>query len=137
MTTISEKQLMERLGRVPLFSQASRSHLRALARAGKILTWPEGKEGVVQGATASAFYLILDGGVVVTRDEKPVARLNQDDFFGEAAMISGKPRNAAVTATTGTTLFALSRFAFRGAIKANPELAMKVMAALAERQAPI
>jgi len=137
MSGITEKQLMERLGRVPLFSQASARHLRAIARAGKIITWPEGKQGVVQGAKASAFYLILDGGVEVTRDDTPIARLNQDDFFGEAAMISGKPRNAAVTATTGTTLFALSRFSFTGAIKANPELAMKVMAALAERQAPL
>ncbi len=136
MADISNKELVKRLSRVPLFSKLTAKHLKHIAQHGKQLSWSEGKEGVVQGSNAHAFYLILDGSVEVTRDGDPVARMHNDDFFGEVAMLTGNPRNASVTATTDTDFFVLSRTAFTAAITGNPQLSMQLMAAMAERQGP-
>ncbi|MDW3177618.1 MAG: cyclic nucleotide-binding domain-containing protein [Acidimicrobiia bacterium] len=135
MVGYTEKQLVEELGKVPLFANASKKQLKTLANAGKVLTWPEGKVGVVQGSSAAAFFLILSGSVEVTRDGKPLARLNDNDYFGEAAMLTGNPRNAQVAATSETVLFALGRTAFARTVKHDGDLAMKVLATMSERLA--
>lgn len=134
MAGLSEKELSERIKRVPLYKNLSAKNLRAVVRLGKQIQWPEGKVGVVEGSKAHAFYLILDGGVEISRNGEAVARLHNDDFFGESAMISGGLRNASVTATTPTSFFVLSRTGFAGAVKTNPDLALQVMAAMVERQ---
>ena len=133
MADYSEKQLMEKLGNVPLFSTASKKQLKSIVNTGKIVTWPEGKIGVVQGSSAAAFFLILNGSVEVTRDEKPLARLNANDYFGETAMLTGDPRNAQVQATVETVLFALVRPAFARAVKEDADLAMRVLSTMADR----
>ncbi len=124
----------DRLARVPLFAKVSKKHLKALDQLGREINVAEGKTLVEQGSSARAFYLILEGGVEVTRDGSPVARLHQNDFFGESAMISGGVRNASVTATSDSRFYVLSRTAFAGAVKANPELSLQLMAAMVSRQ---
>jgi len=133
MVGYSEKQLMDELRNVPLFSNVSKKQLKSLANAGKIVTWPEDKIGVVQGRPGMAFFLILSGTVAVTRDGKPLARLNANDYFGETAMLTGDPRNAQVQATTDTVLFALGRPSFARTVKQDPDLAMRVLSTMADR----
>lgn len=134
MAAIAEKELIARLKRVPLFANLSTKHLKTIAKLGKEITWPAGQVGVAEGSRAHAFYLILDGGVEVTRAGKPVARLHQDDFFGESAMITGGTRNASVTSTVDSTFFVMSRTGFAGAVKANPDLALQLMSTMVARQ---
>lgn len=126
--------MAQRLKRVPLFANVSPKNLKTITRLGKQISWPEGKVGVEQGSRAHAFYLILDGGVEVTRDGTPLARLHESDFFGESAMITGGTRNASVTATSDAKFFVLSRTGFAGAVKSSPDLAMQLMATMVERQ---
>lgn len=133
MVGVSDKQLMDELKQVPLFSGVSKRQLKSLSQAGKVINWPEGKVGVVQGSSAAAFYLILSGSVEVTRDGKPLARLHDNDYFGEMAMLTGEPRNAEVTATAPTQLFALGRTAFARTVKHDGDLAMRVLSTMAER----
>lgn len=133
MVGVPEKQLMEELRQVPLFSGVSKKQLKSLAQAGKMITWPEGKVGVVQGSSAAAFYLIISGSVEVSRDGKPLARLHDNDYFGEMAMLTGEPRNAQVAATVSTQLFALGRPAFARTVKHDGDLAMRVLSTMAER----
>ena len=78
---------------------------------------------------------ILSGGVEVSRDGKSVARLYDNDYFGETAMLTGDARNAQVTATTDTVLFALRRMAFARTVKDDADLAMRVLSTMAERLA--
>lgn len=134
MAAIAEKEVIARLKRVPLFANLSTKHLKTIVKLGKEIKWPEGEAGVVEGSRAHAFYLILEGGVEVSREGKAVARLREDDFFGESAMITGGTRNATVTATTDSTFFVMSRTGFAGAVKANPDLALQLMSAMVARQ---
>lgn len=129
----SNKELEATLARTPLFGQTSSKQRKALAKAGKLLTWAEGKTGVEEGSKAAAFFLILEGAVDVDKGGTPVARLRDGDFFGETALLSGGARTASVTATTETQLFALGRPAFRSLVQNDPSLALAIMKAMAER----
>lgn len=136
MSETNHKQTAARLARVPLFSRASKKNLKAVAQLGKFVTWQEGRIGVAEGSRAAAFYLILSGTIEVVRSDAVVARLHEDDFFGESALLTGGVRNASVVAATDTELFALSKIAFNGVVRSNGDLALQLLAAMAERSAP-
>ncbi len=127
------KELEATLAGTPLFGQTTPKQRKALAKAGKLLTWAEGKKGVEEGSKAAAFFLILDGSVQIDKSGTPVARLREGDFFGETALLSGGARTASATATTKTELFALGRPAFRSLVQNDPSLALAVMKAMADR----
>lgn len=129
-----EKALVERLQRIPLFSGTTKKQRTALARLGKIVSWKEGNVGVTEGSKGVAFFLILDGAVEVTRDGQVLDQLRPGGFFGEVGLLTGAPRNASVTAMRDTTLFVLGRPAFAAGVKTDPDMALRLMAAMAERR---
>ena len=128
-----EKALVEHLQAIPLFSGTTRKQRTALARLGKVVNWKAGTVGVKEGSKGVAFFLIVDGTVEVRRDGRPLVRLRSGDFFGEAGLLTGAPRNADVVAIEDTTLFAIARPGFAGAVKSDPDIALRLMAAMAER----
>ena len=131
----SEKALADALAAVPLFSGATLKQRKTLSRLGKVQSWKEGREVVSEGSKGAAFFLLLAGSVDVIRGKKIIARLNEGDFFGEIALMSDAPRNASVTASSDGTAFTVSRTGLAGALKADPNLGMKLLAAMADRQA--
>lgn len=129
-----EKQLVERLKAVPLFHRTSTRQRKTLAGLGKVVTWTSGKLAIKQGSKGSAFFLILDGSVDVLVDGDHVARLAGGDFVGEIALIENTPRTADVVAVTDTTVFAFSRSGLAAALRAEPDLAMALLKAMAARR---
>ena len=79
---------------------------------------PAGTRIIRQGAPGQLFYLIKEGTAVVRRDpgDRLVATLGPGDFFGEAALITGEPRNANVDASTDLTVLTLDANSFREAM---------------------
>jgi putative ABC transport system ATP-binding protein len=72
-----------------------------------------------EGDPGDEFFLISDGNVDVIRQDHEVATLGQGDFFGEAALISGEPRNATIVARTDLEAYVLGKPDFRAAIEAS------------------
>ncbi len=72
-----------------------------------------------EGDFGESFFLISDGTVEVMRHDREVATLGPGDFFGEAALISGEPRNATVVAREDLDTYVLGRADFRVAIEAS------------------
>ncbi|MFK7918330.1 MAG: Crp/Fnr family transcriptional regulator [Ilumatobacter sp.] len=129
------KQLAKQLGTVPIFSTLKTKHRMMIAELGKKVVWAEGKVGVTEGSNATAFFLIVDGTVSVTRFGTEVSVLESGDFFGEIAMLSGGKRTATVTATRPTELFAIGRGAITPLIKSNSEFSLDLIQAMAQRRA--
>lgn len=75
---------------------------------------------IKQGDMGHGFYIIIEGGAVVSRfnehdakkEEAVVGLLKKGDYFGEAALINESRRMATVTAQGETTCFYLDRYAF-------------------------
>ena len=90
------------------------------------------------GDAGSGMYLIEQGTVGISMKaadghELTVAELGPGDFFGEMAMIDGKPRSATATALEPARLAILSRRHFLSFMQNNSNVALEMLAALAHR----
>lgn len=129
----TKKEKIDKLAQVPLFSDLSKTNLGRLVEMGKETVHAAGESVVTAGKGGVGFHLIVDGQAKVVRDSRTVARLGPDDFFGEMTLIDGAPRSASVIAETDLTTLVLSQWAFRPLVKANPEMAWKLIVHLTGR----
>lgn len=70
---------------------------------------------------ADALYFIHKGSIeIISRDNQSLAHLHEGAFFGEMALLTGRPRNATAIATTYCDLFLLHREVFNRVLKSYP-----------------
>jgi uncharacterized protein YhbP (UPF0306 family) len=73
-----------------------------------------------QGGPADKFFIVVDGELVVTREEmgstETVATLGPGDLFGEMAILFDKPRGTSARATKPTKLLVLDSATFRSVV---------------------
>jgi len=104
-----------------------------LLSAGDEHVFEPGDTVIRQGERGEDAFVILSGFARVVRDGRDVARLGAGQFFGEVAMFDGRPRTADVVAETRLRCVALSRDTFKRALRAEPDLAWRVLEVLAGR----
>ena len=104
-----------------------------LLSAGKEHEYGAGDTVIRQGEGGADAFVILSGHALVVRDGREVARLGAGQFFGEAAMLDGRPRTADVVAESRLHCIALSRETVKRALRAEPDLAWLVLEVLAGR----
>ena len=85
-----------------------------------------------QGETAESMYVVVSGRLDVVVDGAAVRELGPGAGLGELALLTGGRRSASVRARRDTSLLALSRSQFMGALEHSPETAVAVATALAE-----
>ena len=90
--------------------------------AGKVLTR--------EGAAGLECILILEGEARVEKDGEIINRLSANDFFGEIALIDGRPRAATVIAETDMNLLVVGSRFFTRLLEITPGLAKEIMLAL-------
>lgn len=133
---MDQSKHIELLKNSRLFSNFSPQERQSVLGTAKAREFKENdvivKEGDVGGV---GFYLILEGGVEVRKGDKVLATMGQGEFFGEMALLLDKdtPRSADVVATQSTHCLVLRRWDLRSLIKTHPDMAIKMMAALAQR----
>jgi len=129
---------LEALRSVPLFAslddRATRA-LRDLVRAHRV---PAGTTLFDMGDAGDAMYLIEGGRVrihVTDADghDMTLAELGDGDFFGEMAILDGKPRSAHATVIEDADLGTISREDFLTFVSVNPEVALRMLSAIADR----
>ena len=104
-----------------------------LLSAGEEHVFEAGETVIRQGERGGDAFVILGGFARVVRDGRDVARLGAGQFFGEVAMLDGRPRTADVVADTRLRCIALSRGTVKRALRAEPDLAWRVLEVLAGR----
>jgi MFS family permease len=121
--------LAERVGALeslPIMVGAPRLVLEQIAGATQKCPLPRGVDVVVQGAPAHAYYVILDGRVVVSRDGDVIAHLDAGTGFGERGLIDGAPRNATVTTDTDSTILRIEGEVLLDALLSSPTLSSAI-----------
>lgn len=129
----TNKQIVQALEGVPLFSRCSARDLKGVARHVETLDVESGRDVVRQGEDGDALFVVLSGTLDVTRDGTAVRSLGAGDYFGELALLDPAPRAATVTATDPTELAAISVRMFRVLLREIPGLGAKLLADLAGR----
>lgn len=129
---------IEVLRSVPLFEALDDDALRALKNLLDDKTYRNGTALFRAGQNGDALYLIADGRVRISvhdadGKELILAELARGDFFGEMAILDGKPRSADAIVIEDAHLAVLSRANFLSFVRANPDVALKMMTAITLR----
>lgn len=104
------------LQRIPWFASLTPATQESLAHSLVRVEVPAGTAVVTQGDDGDELFVIEAGSVEVTQDGRLLRTQDAGSFFGEIALLYDTPRSATVTALTDTTLLALHRDAFLGAV---------------------
>jgi CRP/FNR family cyclic AMP-dependent transcriptional regulator len=121
------------LAQVPLFSGLGRRQLRALARIAEQVRVQPGATVVYRTHAGEAVFVILEGSAVVHTPTGEERRLVEGDYFGEIAVIDGRPRSAAVRAETELEVMVIGWRPFLQLMEDEPSVARAVMVQLAGR----
>jgi CRP/FNR family cyclic AMP-dependent transcriptional regulator len=123
------------LSGVPLFAGLTKRQLRAVGDRAKIVRFSAGHRVIAEGTDGDAFYVVLEGVARVVRSTsgRAIKRVGPGGFFGELAMIDGRPRSANVIGVSPLVLLRLTRSAFLQVIRKQPDIALRVMEVLASR----
>ena len=91
----------------------------------------------VEGESGETMFVIQKGKVRITKrirgHEQVLVELGAGEFFGEMSILNNKPRNATATVIEDAQLLAIDPRTFEGMIKANTEIAVRMIKKLAAR----
>ena len=126
------------LARVSLFAGLADADLAELAAGLRARRYPRGATIFLCGDPGESLCIIESGLVrlgLTSADgrEMVLALLGPGDFFGELAILDGRPRSADAIAVEDTRLLLLQRESFLRALEARPRLAIQLLGVLSER----
>jgi uncharacterized membrane protein YdbT with pleckstrin-like domain len=120
-------ELAARLGTCPLFEKLPEDELEHLASLAEVQHRSAGTVVIRQGDPGDAFYVVLAGHLAVLRaDEKGHERIIKyhvpGHYFGEGALLTGKPRAATVRAMDDVELAVFDKRAFDQLCSRHPDI---------------
>lgn len=90
-----------------------------------------------EGERGDDMYIVKEGAVRISRRlagrEYVLSVIKDGGFFGEMALLLGRPRSATATVISPSRILIVNRRFFHHMIASDPELAIKMMKSLAER----
>jgi CRP/FNR family transcriptional regulator, cyclic AMP receptor protein len=123
------------LRNVNLFSGLDEPELANLAEEFNERRFSAGDQIALEGEGGLMFFVVDSGEAAVEVHGEEVGRLGPGDAFGEIALIDRRPRTATVTALSDLRTFGLPVFVFRPYVEARPQVAWKLLEAMADRLA--
>ena len=129
---------LEALRSVPLFASLDDAAARELRSLLQVHEASGSTALFHHGDTGDAMYLIESGCVRIhvedsTGHDVTLAELAGGDFFGEMALLDGKPRSADATVVEDARLAILSRDDFLSFVRRNPDVALEMLSAITNR----
>jgi CRP-like cAMP-binding protein len=99
--------------------------------------FPRGAVVFREGDPAGPMFVVQRGEVRITTGppggERLLATLGPGEFFGEMAVLTGEPRTATATCAEPSKLLVVDGRSFEGMLRANGEIAVRMIRKLAER----
>ena len=128
----------DKLRSIPLFSKLCDDDLAWLASTLIERRYAKGTVILEEGLPGKFMYIVREGRVKVSMAsgdgrERITGLLEVGEFFGELALIDGRPRSATVTALAPTRVSALSRNDFLDLLSRSPDLSMELIRVLVDR----
>ena len=129
----------EHTGEAKLRLQSLQKPLQAppLVSSNLSRSYPQDKLIFCENEPGYELYVIRSGGVKITKmvdgQEVMLAMLQPGDIFGEMALLDNKPRTATATTSGSVGLLAINKVNFEKMVRAQPQLASKLITLLSER----
>ena len=129
------KPTPELLRNVSLFAGLDDRELESLADEFNERRFSAGDKIALEGEGGLMFFVVESGEATVEVHGEEVGRLGPGAHFGEIALIDRRPRTATVTAVSDLRTYGLPVFVFRPFVEARPQVAWKLLEAMADRLA--
>jgi CRP/FNR family cyclic AMP-dependent transcriptional regulator len=125
------------LAHTEVFGDLEERELQEVAQVAVPRHWEKGELIFREGDVGDTCYLLRSGAVVLTREHQDgrtvaLAELRAGMLFGELAMFRGETRSATAEAIEPASAVALLASDVQRLIRRNPDLALKLLASLAE-----
>ena len=130
----------EMIKNISLFEKLEDSDIEKLVSVVQKGSIPSGTEFFKEGDIGDAFYVLTNGEVEVSKEingKKTVLTTiksgDENNFFGEMALIEDLPRNATITSTTDCEILQIEKKNFDMLLRINSFVALRIMTALTKR----
>jgi putative ABC transport system ATP-binding protein len=131
-------RIIEFLKECTVFDKETPAQLTEVSQKMKKEHYTPGSVIIHEGDEGDKYYLLREGEVEVRRKgdngETLVAALGPGEFFGEAALLTGKPRNASVTAKKDSVMYSLKKGDFLAALNASASFKEQLIGVFSQRQ---
>lgn len=114
------------LRRTDLFGSLTPSRLAEIAERLARRRTGAGETVIRAGDSGEELFVIARGTVRIVREGREVARLGPGEVFGEAALLSGLPRNATVVAEDDLEAYVLEKDDLRAVLDGSPRLRQQI-----------
>ena len=126
------------LARTEVFHGLAERELAEVAQVAVPRRWERGEVIFREGDSGDTCYLIKSGAVLLTREHQDgrmvaIAELRSGAMFGELSLFRGETRSATAEAIEPTEAVALLAPDMTRLVRGNPDIAIELLAALAER----
>ncbi len=130
--------VVELLGRVPVFSTLERADLERIADVSVPRSFEPGQAVFREGDASDTCYVVRDGHARAIRSHGDgrtitLATFGPGDFFGELAMFEDERRSATVEATEQMSVVGVLGPDMRRLMSEHPQIAMRLVVALGRR----
>jgi CRP/FNR family cyclic AMP-dependent transcriptional regulator len=127
--------VVEMLGRVPVFSTLERDDLERIAEVSVPRTFEPGQAVFREGDSSDTCYVVRDGHARAIRSHPDgrtitLATFGPGDIFGELAMFEDERRSATVEATETTSVIGVLGPDMRRLMTEHPEISTRLVIAL-------
>jgi CRP/FNR family transcriptional regulator len=138
MARISSIEVIELLGRVPVFSTLVPSDLEKIANLAVPRRFEPGEVVFRERDASDTCYIVRDGRARATHEHGDgrtitLATFGPGDIFGELAMFEDERRSATVEAIEPTSVVAVLGPDMRALMREHPEIATRLVIALGRR----
>ncbi|HEY6829236.1 MAG TPA: cyclic nucleotide-binding domain-containing protein [Gemmatimonadaceae bacterium] len=128
---------IEKLRRVPLFSECSKRQLAQIAAIADELDFPAERTLIKEGEAGHECFVIVDGSIELRRRGRRIPLTGDANIFGEMALLTGAPRNATLTTLSPVRALVITDRAFNRLLNDQPGIQRKILASLATRLAAV
>jgi CRP/FNR family transcriptional regulator, cyclic AMP receptor protein len=126
------------LARTEVFGGLEERELAEVAQVAVPRSWKQGEVIFREGDDGDTCYLLRSGAVILTREHQDgrmvaLAEVRAGGMFGEMAMFRDEARSATAECVEDTSAVALLARDVQRLIRQNPDIALKLLHALADR----
>jgi len=138
MAGMRSSEVVELLGRVPVFSTLVQSHLERIAEMSVPRRFEPGEVVFREGDASDTCYVVREGHARAIREHGDgrtitLATFGPGDFFGELAMFEDELRSATVEAIEPTVVVAVLGPDMHRLMSEHPEISTRLVIALGRR----
>ena len=133
-----DSDLIRVFGEIQLFHGLSEEEIALLAGSAKVRTYPPGAILFLEADEGKEAYVVISGVVDLTLmtidgDQLLLHRVEGGGYFGEMALLDGKPRSATATIISRAEIASIARNDFLGVLRANPDAAILLLSLTFQR----